>query len=256
MANESTSGTKQDKQLRRKTGVVRLTFKSESVFLFMRKSAGDNLNNAMYRIGELFKMTSRSHDKKLYTELCNWFDNEVIASAKVDIENLKNQLKALQEETDSELTFLNVKNPDMTIDVEIIHKSHGAIFNILNQVDFLMDDIETLILSGIDDDEDIEDSSRAKMNLIINNISRKIFTVTKPGKRDGGPFNSLFFIQQLQKGVFSLYPKKETVQEDTPTKIENKEDDEIMSGANEDNLSDASKKPDNEELTINVAEAV
>lgn len=210
MTNINTTKSNETKTTRRKTGVARLTFKSESVYLFMRKTPGDNLNNAMYRMGELFKMTSRSHDKELFNSLIEWFNNQVIIPADTEIEGLKTQLEILREEADSGIEFLDIKNPDMFIDVDVIHKSHGQIFTLLSKIDFVMDDIEALVLSGIDDDDNIEESSRLKMNLIINTIARKIFTVTKPGKRNGGAFSPVFFIQQLQQGVFSLYPEKMT----------------------------------------------
>lgn len=210
MTNASQVKINKEKPTRRKTGVVRLTFKSESVFLFMRKGPGENLNNAMYRMGELFKMTSRSHDKKLFNNLVDWFSTEVIIPSKLEIDGLKKQLEVLREESDSGIEFLSIKNPEMNIDIDVIHKSHGEIISLLTEIDFLMDDIETLLLSGIDDDDEVEESSRVKMHLIINNIARKIFTVTKPGKRNGGAFSAVYFIQQLQQGVFSLYPEGES----------------------------------------------
>ncbi|MGI2115605.1 hypothetical protein ACRWQL_00080 (plasmid) [Shewanella sp. HL-SH4] len=199
--------------VRRKTGVVRITFKSEATYLYMRSNQGGILNNAMYRMAELFKLTSTSYNKVLLNQIKDWFEKEIILPATTELENLNNQLKHLQEEVDSGLEFINVKNPNMTLEFDVIHKSHGEIFNVIRKIDFLMDDIETLLLTGVDDDENIEDSSRSQMNLILNSISRKIFAVTKPGKRDGGPFNSLYFVQQLKLGVFSLYPDDKETEE-------------------------------------------
>ncbi|QIR16433.1 hypothetical protein [Shewanella aestuarii] len=205
---KSPENKSKDVNVRRKTGVVRLSFKSESTFLYMRSNQGSILNNAMYRMAELFKLTSTSYDKVVFNQIKEWFDTEIIEVATKEIESLRNQLTELQNEVDTGLEFINVKNPNMTLDFDVIHKSHGEIFNIVSKIDFLMDDIETLLLTGIDDDDDIEGASRNQMNLILNNISKKIFTVTKPGKRNGGPFNTMYFVQQLKLGVFSLYPEK------------------------------------------------
>jgi hypothetical protein len=216
-----------ENNVRRKTGVVRVSFKSEAAYLYMRGNQGTILNNAMYRLGELFKLTSTSYDKVVFNQIKDWFEQDIISPAIKELEDLNNQLKGLQDEVDSGLEFINVKNPNMTLEFDVIHKSHGEIFNIVRKIDFLMDDIETLLLTGVDDDDNIEDSSRNQMSLILNNISRKIFTVTKPGKRNGGPFNTLYFVQQLKLGVFSLYPEDkvtelsevEVKQENEPTKI-------------------------------------
>lgn len=69
-----------------------------------------------------------------------------------------------------------------------------------------MDEIETISLSCSWDDDEIENISRTQALLILNNISSKIFKVTKPGKRNGGQFSPIFFIEGLNKGVFTLYP--------------------------------------------------
>ncbi|WP_076415060.1 hypothetical protein [Shewanella sp. UCD-KL12] len=205
--SNSTQVNNNEKPTRRKTGVVKQSFKSESVYLSMRKTPGTNLNNAMYRMGELFKMTSRSHDKQLHNQLVEWFNTEVLIPAELEIASLESQLAALRDDSDSGIEFISIKNPDMFLEIDIIHKSHIQILSLLTKVDFLMEDIELLLLSNIDDDDGIEESSRTNMNLIINNMSRKIFTVTKPGKRNGGAFSAVYFIQQLQQGVFSLFPE-------------------------------------------------
>ncbi|SUJ10043.1 hypothetical protein [Shewanella morhuae] len=192
--------------VRRKTGVAQMQLKSESIYLYMRGQSGDTLNNAMYRLGELFKMTSRSTNKSTHTKIKEWFENEIIAPAKTEAESLMCSLETLQEQIVAGISFSDIKTPDMTIPVSIIHKSHLEVINIITQIDFIMDEIETISLSCSWDDDEIENISRTQALLILNNISSKIFKVTKPGKRNGGQFSPIFFIEGLNKGVFTLYP--------------------------------------------------
>ncbi|MEH6454693.1 MAG: hypothetical protein V7749_00095 [Cocleimonas sp.] len=194
-----------DQQVRRKTGVAKIDLKSEAVYLHMRGQAGDALNNSLYRLGELFKMTNRSANQTTYIKLKEWYENEIISVADNDIDKLVNYFQSLQNELAPGYSFIDIKNPVMNLDISIIHKSHLEVINIISKIDFVMDDIEAFALSGSFDD-DIEKSSRHQALIILNNISSKIFKVTKPGKRNGGPFSPVFFLEGLQKGVFSLYP--------------------------------------------------
>ncbi|MBB1438452.1 hypothetical protein [Shewanella sp. SG41-4] len=205
MANQTNRKTDVDSQVRRKTGVAQIELKSESVFLHMRGQAGDALNNSLYRLGELFKMTNRSANKTTYNMLKEWFQNEIINVAEIEIEKLATHFESLQSDVIPGYSFVDIKNPQMNLDINIIHKSHIEVINIISKIDFIMDDIEAIALSGTFDDE-VEQSSRNQALLILNNISTKIFKVTKPGKRNGGAFSPVYFLEGLQKGVFSLYP--------------------------------------------------
>lgn len=189
----------------RKTGIAQINLKSEAAFLYMRGQSGKTLNNAMYRLGELFKMTGRSANKSTHTMIKEWYENDIILPAKSEVENLMSALETLQEQIVPGITFVDVKNPDMSISVNIIHKSHLDVINLISQIDFMMDEIETISLSCSWDDE-IEQTSRTQALLILNNIASRIFKVTKPGKRNGGQFSPIFFIEGLNKGVFTLYP--------------------------------------------------
>jgi len=191
--------------VRRKTGVAEMQLKSESIYLYMRGQSAGTLNNAMYRLGELFKMTSRSANKTTHNMIKEWFENDIISAAKLETESLMASLEALQEQIVPGISFIDIKTPDMTIPVNIIHKSHLEILNLVSQIDFIMDEIETISLS-CPWEEEIDHASRTQALLILNTIASKIFKVTKPGKRDGGQFSPIFFIEGLNKGVFTLYP--------------------------------------------------
>ncbi|MCU8005874.1 hypothetical protein [Shewanella sp. SM96] len=205
MANIKKSKEDVVESVRRKTGVAEMQLKSESIYLYMRGQSGGTLNNAMYRLGELFKMTSRSANKTTHNMIKEWFENDIISAAKLETEKLMASLEALQEQIVAGINFVDIKSPDMTIPVNIIHKSHLEVINLVSQIDFIMDEIETISLS-CPWDEEIEQTSRTQALLILNNIASKIFKVTKPGKRDGGQFSPIFFIEGLNKGVFTLYP--------------------------------------------------
>lgn len=192
--------------VRRKTGVAQMQLKSESIFLYMRGQSGDSLNNAMYRLGELFKMASRSTNKSTHSKIKEWFENEIISPAKKEAERLMFSLETLQEQIVAGISFSDIKSPDMTIPVSIIHKSHLEVINLITQIDFIMDEIETISLSCPWGDDEIEHASRTQSLIILNTISSKIFKITKPGKRNGGQFSPVFFIEGLNKGVFTLYP--------------------------------------------------
>ncbi|GGP59128.1 hypothetical protein GCM10009347_26940 [Shewanella algicola] len=208
MANQPNRKGSNESPVRRKTGVAQIELKSEAVYLHMRGQSGEALNNSLYRLGELFKMTNRSTNKTTYNMLKEWFQNEIISIADNEIDKLSSHFDSLQSELIPGYSFVDIKNPDMNLEINIIHKSHIEVINIISKIDLIMDDIEAIALSGTFDD-DIEQSSRNQALLILNNISSKIFKVTKPGKRNGGPFSPVFFLEGLQKGVFSLYPDAE-----------------------------------------------
>lgn len=229
--------------VRRKTGVANVELKSESVFLHMRGQSGEALNNALYRLGELFKMTSRSSNKNTYNKLKEWFNDEILSVADKEIDNLCTHFESLQNELVPSYSFVDIKNPVMNLDINIIHKSHIEVINVISKIDIVMDDIEALSLSGAFDDE-IEQSSRNQALLILNNISSKIFKVTKPGKRNGGSFSPVFFLEGLQKGVFTLYPDAKPDAEDNVVKMENKNESNETS-----EIEDEAKDQTNVELT-------
>jgi hypothetical protein len=207
-------------QVRRKTGVARVELKSESIYLHMRGQSGDALNNSLYRLGELFKMTNRSSNKTTYNTLMQWFEKEIISTSNKDIEKLVSYFDSLQENILPGFEFIDIKNPDMALEINIIHKSHLEIINIISRVDLIMDDIEALSLSGSWED-DIEQSARNQALLILNNISSRIFKATKPGKRNGGPFSPVVFLEGLQNGVFTLYQESD-VTDDNVVNIDDK----------------------------------
>jgi hypothetical protein len=219
--------TETEEPVRRKTGVAKIDLKSESVYLHMRGQAGDALNNSLYRLGELFKMTNRSANQTTYNMLKEWFQKDIISVADNDIDKLVNYFQSLQNELAPGYSFIDIKNPVMSLDISIIHKSHLEIINIISKIDFVMDDIEAFSLSGSFDD-DIEKSSRQQALIILNNISSKIFKVTKPGKRNGGPFSPVFFLEGLQKGVFSLYPDAPLNEKDNVVNMKSKVEDVLV----------------------------
>lgn len=67
--------------------MAELEFKSEAVFLFMRSRSGRTLNNAMYRIAELFKMTNNANNLEVFNQLKEWFSNEIIGKAQKKLRN-------------------------------------------------------------------------------------------------------------------------------------------------------------------------
>jgi hypothetical protein len=238
MATQQNSKLKNNEEqtVRRKTAIAKMELKSEAVFLHMRGQAGEAIHKSLYRMGELFKMTHRSSDKKAYNTIKEWFQTEIIDFTNKDIDKLVNYFETLQSQLVPGYIFLDIKNPNMDLEFSIIHKSHLEIINLISKIDIVMDDIEAIALSGSFDD-DIENSARNQALSILNNISSKIFKVTKPGKRNGGPFSPGFFLENLQKGVFTLYPDA-----DTDTKV--KSNVVNMDSKNESKLSDKKTKSD------------
>lgn len=197
--------------VKRKTGVAKLKLKSESVFLYMRGQSGENLNKSLYRIGELFKMTSRSTNKDSFNKIRTWFVSEILDYGQKEIDKLMNHFETLQDNTIPGISFVDIKSPDMELDISIIHKSHAEIINLITKIDYIMDEIETMSLSGSWDDDGLEQTARTQALLILNTIALKIFKVTKPGKRNGGAFSAVYFLEGLQSGVFTLYPDESDV---------------------------------------------
>ncbi|GIU41076.1 hypothetical protein TUM3794_20680 [Shewanella colwelliana] len=203
---KSNSKTVNKDTVRRKTGVAELELKSEAVFLFMRSRSGKTLNNAMYRIAELFKMANNANNIDVFNQLKDWYSNEVIGKAQEEINNLVEHYEKLQEGNISSINFIDIKNPSMKVKFDVIHKSHMAVIDLISKIDFIMDDIEAMELSSSWSDDSIEKSSRTQALYILTQISMKVFKTTKPGKRDGGAFNAAYFIDGLKSGVFTLYP--------------------------------------------------
>ena len=216
-----------DQTVRRKTAVTKIELKSEAVYLHMRGQSGEAIHKSLYRMGELFKMTHRSSDKKVYNTIKDWFQTEIIDVAEQDIDKLVNYFEALQSELVPGYSFLDIKNPKMDLEFSIIHKSHLDIINLISKIDIVMDDIEAIALSGSFDD-DIENNARNQALSILNNIASKIFKITKPGKRNGGPFSPGFFLEGLQKGVFTLYPDPDTKVESNVVNMDSKNESELI----------------------------
>ncbi|MFV7762341.1 hypothetical protein ACNPKZ_17505 [Shewanella algae] len=224
--------------IRRKTGVAELEFKSEAVFLFMRSRSGRTLNNAMYRIAELFKMTNNANNLEVFNQLKEWFSNEIIGKAQKEIEKLIAHYEKLQEESISSINFVDIKNPSMKVKFDVIHKSHMAVIDLISKIDFIMDDIEAMELSSSWNEDSVEKDSRTQALYILTQISMKVFSTTKPGKREGGAFSAEFFIEGLKSGVFTLYPD-ETIKGEPGVNEVNKLDD--TEGQPATNLDDTDK---------------
>lgn len=189
--------------IRRKTGVIKLPLKSETMFRYLSSPTGDIANNALLRIGELLLMAQRRRNMDIFEDIQTWYTQTVLEGAQKNIESLEAQAEVLSEETMIE--FDDFKSPEMIIEFNIIHPSHHAYIKLIQRLDTVVDEIESHILAGAGESSDTN-SMRNQVYQIIRSISDLIFKVTKPGKRDGGPFKTDYFIEQLKNGVFSLYP--------------------------------------------------
>ncbi|MBW8191382.1 hypothetical protein K0504_10060 [Neiella marina] len=180
---------------RRKVMQVNLKLASEQLYLFMRKEGSVTLG-AFERIGSLIKMLA--NNPPLQQQLTAWVD------ALFEEEN--KELVKMQAQKDVLAKSLTVDLPPVSvpdsyqIDIEVAHPIYWRFIELIQALDGLLDEVEVLWLAGVADDDNLE-SARRQAITIIRRTSMKIFTVTAPGKREGGKFDPSKFIAALKLGA-------------------------------------------------------
>jgi hypothetical protein len=209
--------------VRRRVGIKTLTLRSEIMFQNLRDQSSQKLNNAMYRLGELYKMAERYYTSDILKQIDDWFKSNIIAELSRYRDELSQFAEALSSEADTDIDECEI--PQMDVRFEVIHKSFSEMLTEIKRIDITLEEIEMSLLCGAGD----FDTNKLVIRQVkhqIEIISAKIFRVTSPGKRNGAAFNTRYFLDQLRDGVFTMESAMAGVTSDNSA-------DEIESGVQE-----------------------
>lgn len=196
-----------EKQIRRRTGVINQCINSEYLFFLLKGNTGSYLNNAMYRLGELFIFAQQRRDKEIIADINKWYRDQVLSFITNEIKELKADIDVITDRDNSELSFDSFKKPNMFFEFDVIHNSYPKLINLICQLDALTEELEINSLLGVATDEEFHHLKNRIYN-VIGHAGKLIFKVTQPGKRNGGSYNVSYFYDQLKNGVFSFYPEQ------------------------------------------------
>lgn len=188
-------------RVRRRVLNLKMKVKSEAMFLALRDNALSTLNNSMYRIGELYKLAERHYSRDILNQVNDWYIKNIIN----DVSAYSEQLKELSENLSNEVQFElgEMATPNMEITFEVIHNSLPELIKQLQIIDRQLESIEVDVLCGAGELDTIQQVKK-HLKHQLDLISSKIFRVTTPGKRNGGPFNARYYLDQIRDGVFSM----------------------------------------------------
>lgn len=158
--------------------------------------------NIFERLGAIFRMART--DRGAYTKVRDWHYEKNIAIAAMQVETLQEQREQIASKVEimSETT-INV--PDSyQITFELSHPVGNSITQLIKTLDSELAEIEKLFMSGLLDDLEYEQASRQAI-AVMSGVVDRIYKVTSPGKREGGPFSVALYMNYLRDPKFDLH---------------------------------------------------